>query len=142
MTRIQATLERKARDTRDKGRRRAAEPGMITPVAPHGINKVAALRQSLDMPRKDFARLTAASERSLAGFETGAVPGPAIQRRIDELQRLVDALAEIMKRETIGRWLQHPNDAFQGLKPLEVIERGEVDRLWEMLFHVRSGQPG
>jgi hypothetical protein len=26
-----------------------------------------------------------------------------------------------------------------GLKPLEVIERGEIDRLWNMIFHLESG---
>jgi hypothetical protein len=28
------------------------------------------------------------------------------------------------------------------LKPIEVIERGEIDRLWEMVYRLRSGIPG
>ena len=36
-------------------------------------------------------------------------------------------------------WLRTPNAAFGGLKPLEVIERGETDRLWRMLFYLESG---
>jgi hypothetical protein len=36
-------------------------------------------------------------------------------------------------------WLATPNEAFDGLKPLEVIERGEIDRLWNMIFHLESG---
>ena len=36
-------------------------------------------------------------------------------------------------------WLDTPNDAFDGLKPLEVIERGEIDRLWNMIFYLESG---
>jgi hypothetical protein len=32
-----------------------------------------------------------------------------------------------------------PNDEFDGLKPLEVIERGEMDRLWDMIFYLESG---
>lgn len=35
-----------------------------------------------------------------------------------------------------------PNDAFDGLKPLETIERGEIDRLWDMAYRLRSGMPG
>ena len=38
-------------------------------------------------------------------------------------------------------WLDAPNPAFEGLKPLEVIERGQVDRLWQMVFLVESGTP-
>jgi hypothetical protein len=34
------------------------------------------------------------------------------------------------------------NHAFGGLKPLEVIERGEIDRLWNMVYELRSGMPG
>jgi hypothetical protein len=28
---------------------------------------------------------------------------------------------------------------FDGLKPIEVIERGEVDRIWQMIVYLRSG---
>jgi hypothetical protein len=32
-----------------------------------------------------------------------------------------------------------PNPAFDGLKPLEVIEGGEIERLWTMIFYLESG---
>ncbi len=54
-------------------------------------------------------------------------------------QRLIDALSEIVQEDSLGAWLQQPNDAFDGLKPIEVIDRGHSDRLWEMIFNVRSG---
>ena len=40
---------------------------------------------------------------------------------------------------SVGEWLDTPNEAFSGLKPLDLIERGEVDRLWRMIFEVQSG---
>ncbi len=60
-------------------------------------------------------------------------------RRLKELERLRLRLAQVMKPEFIAAWLSTPNDAFDGLKPLEVIERGEMDRLWEMIFYLESG---
>jgi hypothetical protein len=60
---------------------------------------------------------------------------------LTELQRLTNALAEVMKKESLGNWLQTPNEAFDGLKPLEVIDRGEGDRLWSMIYFLRSGVP-
>jgi hypothetical protein len=36
-------------------------------------------------------------------------------------------------------WLDTPNDAFGGLKPVEVTERGEADRLWRMIYFLGSG---
>jgi Protein of unknown function (DUF2384) len=44
-----------------------------------------------------------------------------------------------MKPEFIAEWLSTPNEEFDGLKPLEVIERGEMDRLWDMIFYLESG---
>ena len=58
-----------------------------------------------------------------------------------ELGRLTAALAEVIRPESLGNWFQVPNPAFDGLKPVEVIERGEGDRLWEMVYFLRSGVP-
>ena len=46
---------------------------------------------------------------------------------------------KIMKPDHVGEWLDTPNEAFSGLKPLDLIERGEIDRLWRMIFEVQSG---
>jgi hypothetical protein len=44
-----------------------------------------------------------------------------------------------MKPDHVGLWLDTPNEAFSGLKPLDLIERGEIDRLWRMIFEGESG---
>ena len=45
----------------------------------------------------------------------------------------------MVKQEAIPGWLDSPNEVFGGLQPLEVIERGEVDRLWTMIYYLESG---
>jgi Protein of unknown function (DUF2384) len=77
----------------------------------------------------------------LASLESGSPPTDAVYRRLIELRRMTSALPEVMKKESLGKWLQTPNEAFDGLKPLEVIERGESDRLWSMIYFLRSGVP-
>lgn len=91
--------------------------------------------------------------RQPAGFRTahrllGAGLGPLGERgpagrpglrRIRETERFRERLAEVVRAEDIPQWLDTPNDAFGGLKPLEVIERGETDRLWNMIFYLESG---
>ena len=44
-----------------------------------------------------------------------------------------------MKPLSIGSGSRRPNRALKGLKPLEVIERGEIDTLWRMIFQLESG---
>jgi hypothetical protein len=62
-------------------------------------------------------------------------------RQLTAIRRVVNALAEVVNEEAIGPWMLQPNPAFAGLKPIEVIERGEVDRIWQMIFMLRSGTP-
>lgn len=60
---------------------------------------------------------------------------------LTEHRRLGRALAEVIRPEFIGPWLRMPNEAFEGLSPLEVIERGELERIWRMVYELESGVP-
>lgn len=116
----------------------------LTPDSATGLVKVISvgvLRKRLKLKQPEFARLVPISQRSLATLESGTPPTPVIARRLTELQRLMDALSEIIQEEALGTWLQTPNDAFDSLKPIEIIDRGETDRLWEMIYELRSGNP-
>jgi hypothetical protein len=99
------------------------------------------LRNRLQLGQPVFARLLAASVRTLATLESGAAPTEALERRLNEVQRLIGALEEVIRTPSLGMWLQTPNPAFEGLKPVEVVERGESDRLWAMIYFLRAGVP-
>lgn len=109
-------------------------------LAGHGGLDVMAIRQGYGMSRVAFARLTGFSERALANWEANKqVPDVPTTRRLRELERLRKALCTVITAEGLAAWLDGPNQAFGGLKPLEVIERGETDRLWRMIFELDSG---
>ena len=59
-----------------------------------------------------------------------------------EMDRLLDGLARLMQPKEVGRWLKAPNPAFEGSTPVQVIERGQMDRIWRMLYYAESGEPG
>ena len=112
-----------------------------TPSAHRATTAVEELRQKLGLTRKVFSRLTGYSERAIATWEAGGTPDEPGLRRIRETERFQAKLAEVVRPEEIPHWLDTPNDAFDGLKPLEVIERGEIDRLWNMIYYLESGVP-
>ena len=99
------------------------------------------LRTAYGLGQEQFSLLTGFSVRSLAAWEAGRAPGVAARRRLQELERLRAALATVVRREAVSAWLDAPNPAFGGLKPLEVIERGEIDRLWRMVHELGGGVP-
>ena len=94
------------------------------------------------MPRSTFGRVVNISERTIAKVEATAEQAEKLTRPYNEVYRLCEALGEVVDEDALGAWFMTPNDAFEGLKPLEVIERGEIDRLWEMVYRLRSGEPG
>jgi len=69
-------------------------------------------------------------------------PQRSSAQKIREVTRLFDALADIIDKKVIGQWLQRPNWQFDGLTPLQVIERGESDRLWRMIWQLHEGHSG
>ena len=100
------------------------------------------LRYKLRMPREAFGRLVNVSVRTIADVESKQKKVGKLQRNYVEVERLCDSLSEVVAPECLGDWFDTPNDAFGGLKPVEIIERGEIDRLWEMFYRLRSGMPG
>ena len=104
--------------------------------------KTLALRARLGLTREAFGRLVATSTRTLAAVEAGRPPAEPLRRRLIELGRIVEALAEVVAPDAVGEWLVRPNEAFDGFKPVELIERGHADRIWRMIFLLQTGSPG
>ncbi len=113
--------------------------GEATSNRPSQSPAVGGVRIRLGLSRKLFSRLAGFSERAIADWESGKPLSEPAVRRIKELERFRARLAEVVAAEAIPSWLDTPNPAFEGLKPLEVIERGEIDRLWNMIFYLESG---
>lgn len=114
--------------------------------AHRGANDYAGLlqhyRTNFKMPQPVVVRLTGFSSRSVAKWSEGVPPSPKQEKALVEMDRLLDGLSRVMKPEQVGHWLKSPNSAFEGSTPLQVVERGEMDRIWHMLYDLESGQPG
>jgi hypothetical protein len=104
-------------------------------------SEVNILCETYGLRREELGRLTGFSLRALAGWAAGELPSLPAKRRLHEIRRLLDALSEIVKRESIPGWLHKSNPAFERLTPLQVIELGEMDRLWAMVHELGSGSP-
>ena len=113
---------------------------LVTEVAGSSAD-VKELCEAYRLKREELGRLTGFSLRALAEWAAGKLPSQPAKRRLQEVRRLLDALAEIVKRGSIPNWLHQRNAAFGGLTPLQVIELGEIDRLWAMVHEMGSGQP-
>lgn len=136
--------------TKDKPKSKQAIVGTSVPVrglAGKGLIRLGKesrleLRDRLQMPRVVFGRVVNVAERTIAKVEADAQQVEKLRRPYNEVYRLYEALSAVVKPEALGGWFMTPNEAFDGLKPIEVIERGEIDRLWKAVFRLESGMPG
>ncbi len=99
------------------------------------------LAARLNLSRDTLTRITGFSPRAVANWVQGSKPSLSTSRRLTEVERLFTALERLLSPEAIGPWLREPNPAFDGSTPLQVIERGETDRIWRMVCEMESGEP-
>ena len=100
------------------------------------------LSRTYNLSNEAVSRVTGASPRTVSYWNAGVTPQRSSVQKLREVTRLFDALSDIIKAKSIGPWLQRPNDAFDGSTPLQVMERGESDRLWRMIWQIREGSTG
>jgi DNA-binding transcriptional regulator YiaG len=123
------------------GKKAALAARLVDDVEQADGSDVAQLCETYDLKRTDLGRLTGFSLRALAEWSAGKLPSEPARRRLHEVRRLLDALGEVVKVEAIPQWLGKRNAAFDNMTPLQVIEVGEIDRLWQMVYQLGSGNP-
>lgn len=101
--------------------------------------RVVDVRNKLGFSQPEFARITGYSVRSIAAWEVGKPLSDAALLKLRETERLRAALAALIPANQLGEWMRTPNPAFEGQSPIQVIERGEADRLWQMMFQIDAG---
>jgi len=67
------------------------------------------------------------------GAHAGACPKGEMDR--------VPSGRDISQTAYIGEWLKAANPVFDNSTPLQVIERGEADRIWQMISRLQAGEP-
>jgi transcriptional regulator with XRE-family HTH domain len=98
-----------------------------------------ALRQRHGLSQALLARLLDVSLRTVSGAESGAAAPAQLRRNLTQVSRLCEALGEAMDPDFVGHWLDQPNEMLGGLKPVEAIERGQLDLVWQVVEGLRSG---
>lgn len=57
----------------------------------------------------------------------------------EDIESIRNALKSILEPDYIDTWLETPNEGFCFKSPREVIEEGNADRIYDMIYHVETG---
>ena len=137
-----ATKAVAARSLRSSGANGTTHMSASKLSVPTQMADIRKLSRAYNLSNEALSRVTGASPRTVSYWNAGTPPQRSSAQKIREVTRLFDALAGLIKAKAIGAWLQQPNQAFDGSTPLQVIERGETARLWQMIWHLREGNSG
>ena len=96
-------------------------------------------RRKVKISRPVYAALSDCSERTLATLEAKTRLSMGKQRKLNEARRLIVGLSEIMEFQNIAPWLKQPNEWFDDRTPLQALEEGKADKIWELIFHTKEG---
>ena len=108
------------------------------PKAGNGLRE---MRERFALSQALVARLLDVSVRTISGAEADSVGRSPLRRSLTQANRLCEALAEVMDATFVGNWLDQPNEMLGGLRPVEAIERGQLDLVWQVVEGLRSGSP-
>ena len=115
---------------------------MKATVPERTAEQLSVLAKDAGMNYEMLARALSVSRRSISGWLSGQEPERINRVRINEFGRLVAELRSIIKSEKLNAWWKQSVENFGGSTPLQVLERGEIDRLWRMIWEIRDGNSG
>lgn len=60
---------------------------------------------------------------------------------MNELEKIKFALSEVIREENVENWINSKNKAFNDEKPIDLINQGRQDEIWQMIYFLKSGSP-
>jgi transcriptional regulator with XRE-family HTH domain len=100
------------------------------------------IRKALGLSQPEMATLIGMSSRKISSLETcEKKPTQDDLRRFNELDRLKNELSRVMATEAVPTWIKAPNNYFGGMSPVEVIQRGQSDRIFRLVWQLQDGIP-
>ena len=102
---------------------------VIETVVPSRV--IGRLERDLDLAAEDVARALDTTVRTLERWRAGeAYPQRGARERLKELQALAEHLEDTFAtRDSTAKWLRADNRYLGGIKPIEALRAGRVDRV-------------
>jgi putative toxin-antitoxin system antitoxin component (TIGR02293 family) len=111
---------------------------MVSALLPVGLERA---HQHLNLTWRDLAEILDTTERSVYRWKAGNVdPGPTNLRRIHALLDLITLLDQTFGSASEARaWLTSKVPALGNRSPLELLKRGRVEEVQEILGRAAHG---
>jgi predicted transcriptional regulator len=80
------------------------------------------------------------SGKTIGRWEKGAVePGLSARRNLEKLEATYQVIKKLLRKKAWQTWLHSPNETLSGERPIELLRRGEIERVREALGMIEWG---
>ncbi len=96
--------------------------------------------EDLGLDQKALAACLAVSPKTIERWRTGSVePNEGGLRVLEKLEEIYRMAMRLFKREKCQAWFRTPNPTLGGARPLDVLSRGDLDQVRNLLGMLQWG---
>ena|SRR5438552_155668 len=102
--------------------------------------KIETIQKSADINGREIAQLLGTREETISHWRVGkSEPQPGMRDGLLQLGWLVSQLAELYELQEAHLWLFSPHKLLGGARPVDLIQRGETERVLQVIAQLKDG---
>jgi uncharacterized protein (DUF2384 family) len=102
--------------------------------------KLEAIQKFADINGREIAQLLGTREETISRWRGGkSEPQPKMRDSLLQLGWLLGQLAELYEPKEAHLWLFSPHKLLNGERPVDLIERGETERILQVIAQLKDG---
>jgi transcriptional regulator with XRE-family HTH domain len=102
--------------------------------------ELATLRDGFGLSERELAGALATTQRTLRRWlSEEAAPRPDARERIEDLLDLLRDLRRSIAADAVPKWVRRRVDLLDGERPAKLLERGELEPLFDVAEALNSG---
>jgi transcriptional regulator with XRE-family HTH domain len=102
--------------------------------------RIQGIQKFAGVTAREVAQLIGTTPETISRWRGGKTePQPKMRDSLLLLGWLVSELAELYQPQEAHFWLFAPNKVFHGERPVDLIERGETERVLQLIAQLKDG---
>ena len=102
--------------------------------------RIESIEKFADITAREVAQLLRTTPETVSRWRGGKTePQPKMRDNLLQLQWLVSELAELYHPGEAHLWLFSPHKQLKGERPVDLIQRGQTDRVLQIIAQLKDG---
>lgn len=102
--------------------------------------RIEGIQKSVDITAREVAQLLCTTPETISRWRGGKTePRPRTRDSLLQLEWLVTELAELYHPKEAHLWLFSKHKLLDGERPVDLIQRGQIDRVLQIISQLKDG---